>query len=232
MKINHCVICSLVLIFFGCEKHSTKLKLLKPKGIFGIDVSHHQGIIDWPKVKKWRDKEISFVYIKATEGSTYQDKRYKQNFLEAKKTGFLVGSYHYFRTTSTPQHQFENFIKNINPEAQDLIPMIDLEENNNWSDKEYISNLKIFLHLIENHFGSKPLLYSVQGFYNTYIQNEFNSYHWNIARYNVKQPHLLDKNRWSIWQFSDKGRINGINKNVDLNQIRHNLNLDMLLKKT
>ena len=41
--------------------------------IFGIDVSHHQGNINWNKVKKWEDNSIQFAYIKATEGATYKN---------------------------------------------------------------------------------------------------------------------------------------------------------------
>jgi len=164
-----------------------------------------------------------------TEGATFIDNRYKINFKEAKQAGFRVGSYHYFSTTSSPEQQFKNFMRQVDPRAQDIIPMIDLEENKNWSKEEYVSNLKIFLHLIEEQFKSKPLLYSVQGFYNTYIRNDFNSYHWNIARYNIKKPHLLDKNRWSLWQFSDKERIKGIKKYVDLNLIRNNLKIDIIM---
>jgi len=152
----------------GCNKKENFV--LSKSGVYGIDVSHHQGRINWSQVKRWKNKQISFVYIKATEGATFIDNRYKINFKEAKQAGFRVGSYHYFSTTSSPEQQFKNFMRQVEPRAQDIIPMIDLEENKNWSKEEYVSNLKIFLHLIEEQFKSKPLLYSVQGFYNTYIE--------------------------------------------------------------
>ena len=221
------LIITCITLAMGCNKKENFV--LSKSGVYGIDVSHHQGRINWSQVKRWKNKQISFVYIKATEGATFIDNRYKINFKEAKQAGFRVGSYHYFSTTSSPEQQFKNFMRQVDPRAQDIIPMIDLEENKNWSKEEYVSNLKIFLHLIEEQFKSKPLLYSVQGFYNTYIRNDFNSYHWNIARYNIKKPHLLDKNRWSLWQFSDKERIKGIKKYVDLNLIRNNLKIDIIM---
>ena len=69
---------------------------------------NHQGEINWTNVKDWEGLKINFVYIKATEGATYIDEKYKYNFTEASKNGFLVGSYHYFRTTSSPEEQFKN----------------------------------------------------------------------------------------------------------------------------
>ena len=95
---------------------------------YGIDISHHQGKIDWQKVNNWQGHRISFVYIKATEGATFIDHMYETNVKGAQENGFLIGSYHYFRTTSSPQKQFNNFIKVVDKDLQDLIPLIDVEE--------------------------------------------------------------------------------------------------------
>ena len=64
----------------------------------GIDISSHQGFIDWAKVSS--DKNIRFVYIKATEGATYQSSHYRRNVEGARRHGILVGSYHYVTSTS------------------------------------------------------------------------------------------------------------------------------------
>ena len=60
----------------------------------GIDVSRHQGRIEWQKVPI---RDISFVYIKATEGATYTDPYFHYNIKGAAEAGFKVGAYHYFR---------------------------------------------------------------------------------------------------------------------------------------
>ena len=91
----------------------------------GIDVSHHQGPIDWPLVAS--DTCIQFVYIKATEGSTHVDTLYQYNIREAKRAGLLVGSYHFLTSSSSMRSQFNNFITQVDSTSQHLLPMVDVE---------------------------------------------------------------------------------------------------------
>ena len=187
--------------------------------IYGIDVSHHQGKIDWKKVKKWNNKKLDFVYIKATEGATFVDKKYVINFKEAKKSDLLVGSYHYFKTTSSVEDQFKNFIKTVDKNKQDLIPLIDVEEKTNWNDIEFNKNLTKFLRLVEDHFGKKPMIYCVNTFYNLHLYNKYRKYHFFIGRHGENPPIMKDNSNWTIWQFSKTGKIDGISKNVDIDII-------------
>ena len=199
--------------------------------IFGIDVSHHQGDINWNKVKKWKDKSIQFVYIKATEGATFVDKTYEKNFKGAKEQKILTGSYHYFRTTSSVKDQFKNFIQTISKEDQDLIPMIDVEEKKNWNNKEFHKNFKEFLGLIENHFGQKPMIYTVNSFYNINLSGKYNDYHFLIGRYGKNSPNMRDKSNWTIWQFSETGKVDGIPKLVDIDVINSKFSLSDIKMK-
>ena len=61
--------------------------------IRGLDVSHHQGLIDWARIPTERYR---FVYIKATEGGDFWDKSFKQNWKQAMNAGLTVGAYHFF----------------------------------------------------------------------------------------------------------------------------------------
>ena len=199
--------------------------------IYGIDVSHHQGKIEWEKVKKWKNKKLDFVYIKATEGATYIDKTYKTNIKEAKENDFLVGSYHYFRTTSSIENQFQNFIKTIDKSEQDLIPLIDVEEKTNWTNKEFHKNFKAFLNMVENYFGQKPMIYTVNSFYNLNLSGKYKEYHFLIGRYGENAPNMRDKTSWTIWQFSETGKVKGIPMDVDIDVINDKYNLQDLLIK-
>lgn len=69
----------------------------------GIDVSRHQGRIEWQKVPI---RDISFVYIKATEGATYIDPCFHYNIKGAAEAGFKVGAYHYFRMLTASRALF------------------------------------------------------------------------------------------------------------------------------
>lgn len=183
---------------------------------YGLDLSHYQGDIDWTKVKSWNGHDIQFVYIKATEGSDLLDAKYAYNIREAKKNNHMVGSYHFFRTTSSVKDQFEFFKKKVAKDKQDLIPMIDIEDNKkNLSSKVFNERLQEFLFLIEEYYGRKPLLYSTQRFYNTYLKDKYLNYYWSIARYNTIPPNLLDSNKWTLWQFTNKGIVDGIPTHVD-----------------
>src|SRR3712207_2635890 len=69
-----------------------------PEGyeIHGIDISHYQGTIDWDRLRGANIDgcPVRFVMIKATEGSTRLDPRFKENFYEAREHGFIRGAYH------------------------------------------------------------------------------------------------------------------------------------------
>lgn len=200
--------------------------------IYGVDISHHQGNIDWTKMKKWENKKIEFIYLKATEGATYIDKTYQRNLDGAKKSNLLVGSYHYFRTTSSVKNQFKNFIQNVDKQKQDLIPLIDVEEKKNWNNSEFHKNFQEFLDMVENHFDSKPMIYTVNSFYNNHLSGKYNSYHFLIGRYGKNPPNMRDKSSWTVWQFSETGKVNGIPKDVDIDVINNKYSLkDLLLKK-
>jgi lysozyme len=203
--------------------------------IYGIDVSNHQKNIDWTKVKNWKGNKISFVYIKATEGASGPnsiDKNYKKNFKGAKENNFLVGSYHYFRTTSSAEDQFNNFIKTVDKNKQDLIPLIDVEEKKYWNDLKFHENFQKFLDMVENHYGQKPMIYTVNSFYNHHLSGKYLNYHFLIGRYGKNPPNMKDKSSWTIWQFTETGKVNGIPKNVDIDVINKKYTLnDLLVKK-
>ncbi|WP_280764455.1 GH25 family lysozyme [Parabacteroides sp. PFB2-10] len=201
-------------------------------GYHGIDVSRHQRNIDWEQVSK--DKNIQFVYIKATEGKTYIDPKYKYNIKEARKNKFKVGAYHYFRTTSSAHGQFENFKKTARKADQDLIPIVDVEERKNWTRSQFQDSLKVFIRLVKEHYGKAPMIYSVNSFYNANCAPEFNNYHAMIGRYNddpTKHPTVKGKGTYTIWQFSEKGKIKGIKEPVDLNRFNPKYTIDDLLLK-
>lgn len=196
--------------------------------VYGIDVSHHQGKIDWSKVSQWREKNIQFVYIKATEGATYSDPRYKENIEAARANEFLTGSYHYFRTSSEPKDQFKNFLQNVNAAQQDLIPLVDVEEMKNWKSEEFHEKLQEFLDLAEDHYGRKPMIYTVNTFYNKHLKGRYERYPLLIGRYGSNPPLMLDKTEWTIWQFTEEARVEGIEKAVDIDVLNSTIELSTL----
>ena len=193
----------------------------------GIDVSHYQGNIDWNLVAQ--DTNIQFVYIKATEGKSYLDDKYKQNIEQARNAGLLVGSYHFFRMTSSPEEQFENITNNINKIQQDLIPMIDVETTDGRSLNEVRNALKNLTNLMEKHYGKKTLIYGTMRSYNTICAPDFNDHLLYIGRFNdTLSPQIKGGGKVAVWQFSEKGEIKGIPKPVDLCCLTDGIKIDDL----
>jgi len=197
--------------------------------IYGIDISHHQGTIDWDKVREWQGNKIHFVYIKATEGATLIDNRYMNNLAGAKDHSLLVGSYHYFKTSSSAKAQFENFKKVADKTKQNLIPIVDVEERGRCNMKMFHSNLKCFLDLMERHYGCKPMIYTANTFYNRYLANKYKEYKIFIGRYSKNTPIMKDNQNWCIWQFSKRGNIDGIPRDVDINIMQERFDLSDIL---
>ena len=146
----------------------------------GIDVSDHQRDIDWATVAS--DKRIKYVYIKATEGVTYQSRRYRTNLEQARKHGLKVGSYHFMRTGSSVHAQFENFRRVVKKNEQDLLPLIDIEVSQGWTNQQVRDSVKVFADLIEQHYGCKPMIYTSAYFYNNILGRAFSEYPLFIAR--------------------------------------------------
>ena len=182
----------------------------KKQDSFGIDVSHHNGNINWEQVP-----DVEFVYIKATEGVTYVDPMYQQNIKGARAKKLRVGAYHYFRTTNSVQKQFENYKKHVKKSDIDLIPMVDVEECKKWSTVQFQDSLMRFIQLVKSHYGKASMIYSVNTFYNKYCAPKFNNYYLMIGRYGNDEPFIKGKRNYTIWQKSEKGKLNGFAKSID-----------------
>lgn len=179
----------------------------------GIDVSHYQGNIDWTRVKR-DNKNIAFAYIKATEGGSNQDEYFVQNREGAQKAGLLTGAYHYFTLTSTGEQQAANFIQTVPKTEGGLPPMVDLEDEGA-SREQYQKELQILLDILESHYGKKPILYVVYPVYDAYIRGSFTDYPiW--VRNTFLPPELSDHREWLLWQYCDRGRVDGIDSYVDI----------------
>ena len=195
----------------------------------GIDVSRHQGRIDWDVIKK--NPRIKYVYIKATEGSDLVDDCYQRNIREARRAGLKVGSYHYLSNRSSVTTQFRNFATTANRDEQDLVPVIDVEVCKQWSAQQLRDSLMVFARMVEDYYGCKPIIYTYETFFKSYLGKAFAHYPIFIAKYpkNPDDKPNINGVKWLIWQFSETGRINGINGCVDLSRFNTGCSLNDIL---
>ncbi|MGH8051142.1 MAG: glycoside hydrolase family 25 protein [Arenimonas sp.] len=184
----------------------------------GIDVSHHQGLIDWKKIAQ---QDVRFAYIKATEGEDFLDEDFKHNWASAKDVGILPGAYHYFTLCKTGYEQANNFLSRIGtPSSKSLPPAVDLEFGGNCkarpSPEELRKELKVFIDLVEQAWGCRVVLYSTPDFYPVYLQNYFlQNPLWIRDLYG--QPDTGRYREWQFWQYANRGKLDGIKGFVDLN---------------
>ncbi|WP_282610430.1 GH25 family lysozyme [Pelagibius sp. Alg239-R121] len=182
----------------------------------GIDVSHHQGAIDWPKVAT---SGIAFAYIKATEGGDFSDRRFRQNWRGAAAAGLRRGAYHFFTFCRPGIEQAAHFIRTVPADPDMLPPAVDLEFGGNCSVSASRLNpdreLPAFLEAVEAHYGHRALLYATREFYQAHMASK-----------NIVNPLWLrsilfepDYNRhpWTLWQYHNRGRVAGVQGPVDYN---------------
>lgn len=171
------------------------------------------------------NSKMAYVYLKATEGGTNVDSKYKQNIDLAHRYGLKVGSYHFYRARIPQQTQLENFMAQCRPGDQDLLPMIDVETKSGLETEEFCDSLFKFLHLVEKAYRQKPLIYTGANFYDHYLLGKLDSYKLMIAQYTKREPVLKDGRDFEMWQYTGKGKLNGINGYVDKSRFmgRHRL---------
>lgn len=181
--------------------------------IHGIDISHYQGEVFWETIGE--NTKLAYVYMKATEGGDNIDSKYAENIFFARKYGLKVGSYHFFRPKTDLQTQLDNFMTQCRPADQDLIPMIDVETRSGLSPEVFCDSLMRFLNLVENAYGQKPIIYTGANFYDHYLTGLIDAYPLMIAQYTEYEPSLSDGRDITMWQYTSKGYIDGINGYVD-----------------
>ena len=206
----------------GIIKLNTPSKKEYP--VRGVDVSRYQGDIDWQLLAA---QDISFAYVKATEGSGYVDPSFEYNYACATRTGLRIGAYHFFSFDSPGKTQAENFIKTVTAYDRMLPPAVDVEYYGQYSASSHPdasvvkAELGRLLELIYDHYGIRPVIYATQATYKTYIRGNFDDYDiWIRDKYFTPGGNIVN---WRFWQYSDKGVLpgySGFEKYIDLDVFR------------
>jgi len=196
-----------------------KIHIELPKGFksSGLDVSHHQGKINWEKLVNTSpiDTLIDFVYCKATEGRTYIDSEWESNRMQLNALGIRNGAYHFFNPNVSPKEQAKHFLAIWKQREIDLQPVLDVESES-VSDKKLIKNMYDWLIYVENKSGFRPIIYTSYSYYTQKFKNEFKDYQFWIASYD-KNPNAIRDKRIVHWQFTNKIELPGISEKVDFN---------------
>lgn len=215
---------SICFYFYQTNARSNTFGKSNKYNIQGVDVSHHNPILNWPEVKS---QNIHFAYIKATEGITHDDRNFIYNYHQAKESNVKIGAYHFYSFGVSGRDQAKHFIRVAKYETGDLIPAIDVEHspsNPYTKDSAFIKMVIKELMILENelyeHYGVRPIIYTNRDCYHLYIKENFpENYIWLSGP--DEEPKDEEIKNWIIWQFTHKGELPGIVGNVDFNYFRY-----------
>lgn len=186
--------------------------------IRGIDISAHNGLVAFDSVAV---AGYTFVYIKASEGATWHDARFEDNYRAARTAGLAVGAYHFFRFDVTGWKQAINLLSALRGAKLDLPVAIDIEESGNPSEyttDEIIENLADMISVLERA-GRPVILYTNKKGYVRFVKHHFDDVPLWICSFT--EPPIAERTRWTLWQHSHEGRVSGIRGSVDLNTTNH-----------
>lgn len=189
----------------------------------GIDISHHQGKIDWGALKV---DPVDFVYMKATEGNDYLDPQFERNWSASRQSGIARGAYLFMTFCSPAEEQAAFFIKMVPPDSEALPPVIDVEFNPNCknlpSNEEIQARMEIIYERLQDAYGVEPIVYTTPSFYEKHLVGT------SIERFWVASWGFWPfwKPNWLIWQTTageyskSNGAISSLKGKVDRDVLR------------
>ncbi|MFL0252370.1 GH25 family lysozyme [Clostridium neuense] len=175
----------------------------------GIDISNLNGTVDISAVK---NSGYGFVISKITEGSTFIDSYGSRNVSNTKANGLIAGAYHFarFRDKATAVRE-ANFFKQNCPSNVDFV-VLDFEQQ---CSGDMTEACIAFLNIISSI--ASALIYCNPNYINLHLNSNITKYPLWIAHYGVSSPSTPKWGTYAIWQYSESGRVSGVNGNVDLN---------------
>jgi lysozyme len=199
-----------------------------PASVDGIDVSYHQGTIDWWQVAASGKR---FAFVRATAGTLTADTAYATNWSVARVAGVAVGSYHFANPDTAPNdasNEASWFLRNATIASGDLIPVLDLEVANGLDPASLTAWAQTWLRQVSAATGLRPIIYTTPNFWATsmadtdwFARNGYSVLwiaNWTTALQPTVPAGFWGGNGWTFWQHSSAGVVPGITGAVDLDR--------------
>jgi lysozyme len=195
-----------------------------PAYLTGIDVSYHQGTIDWRRVAEAGN---GFTFIRASAGTLTADSMYSMNRWAATAAGLRVGAYHYANPDGAPNDAANEaawFLRNANVASGDLVPALDLEVSNGLGSDALIAWAQTWLTEVEAATGARPIIYTNASFWATSMANtdwfaRAGYRLWVASWTSSSQPTMPAGNwagaGWTFWQHTSSATVPGITGPID-----------------
>jgi lysozyme len=214
----------------------------------GIDVSRFQGPIDWRRVG---ETKVRFAFVQASRGRGPDcaaaptrcgpDELYDRNYARAREQGIRVGPYHRafiggrgrIGIKRDSRREAKVFLAEVGAlRGEDLLPVLDVETPfDDLDPRELRTWVRNWLIKVEKELGAKPIIYTNDSSWAATGDTTAFARHGHplwVANFDVEAPKVPALNwnglGWSIWQYTNTGRVQGITGNVDENVARVSLN--------
>lgn len=209
------------------KPHTEQKKYNKPKDeVWGLDISHHQGNINWDLLAEHRPH---FIFLKATEGTTHKDTRYTSNKQQIEKLKIPVGAYHFFSYKTDGAKQAKHYLKTAKLKNGNLLPVLDCEYTKGMPNQHKVTKeLLSFIETIEQEMGISPMIYCEEVYYTRYLKKHLNGrcplWLCDFGR----EP----KTNYAFWQQTDRFKHPAFKGTIDYNSFvgRSTDLVDFLLK--
>ena len=187
----------------------------------GIDVARFQKYVDWSSA---RASGVEFAFIKATEGGDLNDPMFREHWRGAAMAGIARGAYHFYYFCTPPEVQARFFIRHVPRTAGSLPPVLDMEWNpfsptcrRRPSGPEVRAEMRVWLDIVERHYGRRPIIYTTPGFYEDAGLSAMRGEEFWL-RTTAKTPReAYGRQPWRFWQYTATGILPGTPGNVDIN---------------
>ena len=195
----------------------------RPQGIVGVDVSSHQGNVNWSAA--W-NQGSRFAYTKATEATSYRNPNFNQQYTGSANAGMVRGAYHFaIPSISSGAAQANYFINNggsWSADGKTLPPLLDVEYNPypslgnscyDMSTSQMVNWIRDFSNPMLNRTGRVPMIYTTTDWWNRCTGNStaFTNHPLHIAAYNNVGAGTLPSgwNKYGLWQYTSEGPVVG-----------------------
>lgn len=196
-----------LLLFFGVIHLNNPRSADYP--VRGVDLSSYQGTVDWDVLSA---QNISFAFIKATEGSSLVDPRFQENWAAAAQTDLRIGAYHFFSFESSGEKQAELFCNTVDAVPGMLPPVIDVEFYGGFRSEKDIDvaavkrELRVLVDILCAEYGMKPIIYAAESTYDAIVRDDFSDCDlWYRSVYS-RIPSDVE---WTFWQYSNRHVLDG-----------------------
>ena len=189
--------------------------------VHGLDVARFQDRIDWREARR---AGVEFAFIKATEGVDFFDPMFDAHWSGARRAGIPRGAYHFYYFCRPAKEQAAWFIQNVPRRRGTLPPVLDMEWNPHSptcikrpAAKEVRHQARIFLTMVEKHYGLRPIIYTTPEFYRQNQMGKLPGVEFWLRSTAKSLEHAYPGQHWKFWQYTGTGAVPGVTGGVDVN---------------